>query len=200
MLQPHRVVNFFPRYLSSIDVSKIFPWEQKRESIFSQLSISEKKKKNHRYAIFCCCSCYHACLYRLFSKKIRLWELTRMSYEFLGRDKTHTTVLCRYRQKNSAYFISFLHRVSLKIRFFYPYTLMSYRKENSELEYSLARQSELQTFCFLHEFSYSMFSYTKYQNFYGILVYLYSKITWLSYKTYTAYYNVLCNFTLLMHL
>ena len=45
MLQPHRVVNFFPRYLSSIDVSKIFPWEQKRESIFSQLSISEKKKK-----------------------------------------------------------------------------------------------------------------------------------------------------------
>ena len=45
MLQPHRVVNFFPRYLSSIDVSKIFPWEQKRESIFPQLSISEKKKK-----------------------------------------------------------------------------------------------------------------------------------------------------------
>ena len=33
-----------------------------------------------------------------------------MSYEFLGRDKTytHTTVLCRYRQKNSAYFISSL--------------------------------------------------------------------------------------------
>ena len=132
MLQPHRVVNFFPRYLSSIDVSKIFPWEQKRESIFSQLSISEKKKKNHRYAIFCCCSCYHACLYRLFCKKIRLWELTRMSYEFLGRDKTHThtTVLCGYRQKKFSIF-HFLSRrqirVSLKIRFFYPYTLTSYR-------------------------------------------------------------------------
>lgn len=134
MLQPHRVVNFFPRYLSSIDVSKIFPWEQKRESIFSQLSISEKKKKkNRRYTIFCCCSCYHACLYRLFCKKIRLWELTRMSYEFLGRDKTHThtTVLLMWISTKKFSIFHFLSgrqiRVRLKIRFFYPYTLMSYR-------------------------------------------------------------------------
>ena len=55
-----------------------------------------------------------------------------MSYEFLGRDKTHThngTMQISTKKFSIFHFLSGRQiRVRLKIRFFYPYTLMSYRQ------------------------------------------------------------------------